>query len=319
MKKNRFTRAYVVTLVVLIIILIFNQFLTQKSISTSKSDGSTIALAAQQSTLSQRIAKSILAMEYANTESKFTSFKKQLSSASKKFVNNQKALKSGDPRYNLEVLNNSPEIMAKYQEMDAYFQNIVSAANTIINLKFDTPLKQRKRTIGSAINSVLANERNFVKLMDETVGSYTNMTSDHREGSITVEFVFMGVVLLLILIQALFIFKPAVNLANRNFLAANTAFQKVKKSEEDIRQSAEKQLEINENLYLAQKELQENNKKLKESEQELLRSTQQQIKINEKLIQAQKELSGSKEEVEKSLKLQQEANIKLEIARQKRQ
>lgn len=316
MKKNRFTRAYVVTLIVLIIVLIINQFLTQTSIATSRSDGSTIALAGNQSTLSQQITKSILAIEHANTASKFSSFKKLLSANTKEFIATHKALKAGDPRYNLSPANNSAEIQTKFKEIEPYFQNIVSASNTIINLKFDIPYKERKKIIGLAINSILSNERNFVRLMDAIVDDYQNMTTDHREGSTTFEFIMMGIVLLLILIQGLFIFKPAVNLANRNFLAANTAFQKVKKSEEDIRKSAEKQLEINENLYIAQKDLQENNKKLKDSEQELLKSTQQQIKINEKLIQAQKELSNSKEAVENSLKLQQDANKKLEIARQ---
>ena len=319
MKKNRFSRAYVVTLILILGAVAANQLFILITLEANKYDVHTVTVASNQKTLSQEIAKELMALEAATTEGKFNNHIDALGRAIKKFKKNQEALKKGDEKEGLSPEKNTEEIVVLFKEAHPYYENIVQALQAVLNLKFDIPEQRnyyykKKQTIVSTINTVYNYEKKYVKKMTEIIELYESQAKGHRAGFTQTELIIGGSIFLLLLIQALFIFRPAINLANKNFLAANTAFQKLKKSEAEIRASAEKQLEINEKLVLSQKELEEKNTKLQKSEKELLKSTQQQIQVNEKLIKAQKELSASKDEVERSLKIQQEINTKLEDA-----
>lgn len=70
----------------------------------------------------------------------------------------------------------------------------------------------------------------------------------------------------------------------------SNSFEALRKKEEQIRTSAENQLEDAEKLYHAQSVLEEQNKRLEESENELRSITKKQLSINERLLTSQDEL-----------------------------
>ena len=74
----------------------------------------------------------------------------------------------------------------------------------------------------------------------------------------------------------------------------------MKKSEQELRLSYEKQKKANKQLLISRHQLAANLKRLKESETKLLKSTQEQIEINDKLILAQGELKDAYSKVQKS-------------------
>ncbi|MCU0437108.1 MAG: PAS domain S-box protein [Raineya sp.] len=84
----------------------------------------------------------------------------------------------------------------------------------------------------------------------------------------------------------------------------NEQKKKLEQSEMEMRDIAEKQLEANEQLFLAQRQMQQKNAQLEASEQETKRLLEEQEKANQKLAVAQREL-------QKNLVEQNRANQKL--------
>ncbi len=321
MKKNRFIRAYIITLLFVLALVITSQVLVHTTMSTSKYDSRTIALSSKQATLSQALTKEVFALNEATNKNQFKKSQDALKSRLIEFRENHDALKAGDPKFGLSPIKNTDEIMELYKQLEPFFINISDAVGSVLQLKFNDPKDRRhvirkRSTIIASINSLYKYEKPFSRKMNDIIELYEKQAEEHKAGFTQSELAVVGALVALLLLQAIFVFRPAITLANKNFLAANTAFQKLKKSESEIRASAEKQLEINEKLILSQKELEDKNTKLQRSEKELLKSTQQQIQVNEKLIKAQKELSDSKDEIERNLETQKEINIKLEKAQE---
>ncbi|MEQ9007837.1 MAG: ATP-binding protein, partial [Ekhidna sp.] len=140
------------------------------------------------------------------------------------------------------------------------------------------------------------------------------------------EYVGFSIFVGIFLVQGFFIFRPLVKLASDNYLSANKAFMKVKKSEQQLKINFQKQKLINKKLYLSRKELEEKNLRLEESESKLLKSSEEQIKINERLIAAQdelnlayKKLQDSEVEIRELADKQLQDNEKLFLAEKKLQ
>lgn len=290
MKKDVLIRAYVITLVLIGAIVVFGQLLDQDAINIRSNDIRSVSLARKEATLSQEISKSALSMEFANTETKFNSLQKSINDASKELADIHTALKNNDGSLGLSTEKNSPELEELFSNIDPYYNAIVIAADNLKELNWSDDNRTKLVTIRSSINSILNSENQFMNYIDRIVAEYESQFESHKTGFGTYEIILLASLIGLLLAQAFFIFKPAINLANKNFLSANSAFQKLKKSESEIRKATEKQLEVNESLILAQRSVERKNKQLQKSEQELLKRTEEQIRANEKLISAQKEL-----------------------------
>ncbi|MEP5105993.1 MAG: ATP-binding protein, partial [Ekhidna sp.] len=159
------------------------------------------------------------------------------------------------------------------------------------------------------------------------VTDYFVDTAQNRGASLGLaEYVGFSLFVGIFLVQGFFIFRPLVKLASENYLSANKAFVKVKKSEQQLKINFQKQKLINKKLYLSRKELEEKNLKLEESEAKLLKSSEEQIKINERLISAQdelnlayKKLQDSEVEIRELADKQLQDNEKLFLAEKKLQ
>ncbi len=290
MKKDVLIRAYVITLVLIGAIVVFGQLLDQDAINIRSNDIRSVSLARKEATLSQEISKSALSLEFANTETKFNSLQKSINDASTELADIHAALKNNDGSLGLSTEQNSPELEELFSNIDPYYNAIVIAADNLKELNWSDDNRTKLVTIRSSINSILNSENQFMNYIDRIVAEYESQFESHKTGFGTYEIILLASLIGLLLGQAFFIFKPAINLANKNFLSANSAFQKLKKSESEIRKATEKQLEVNESLILAQRSVERKNKQLQKSEQELLKRTEEQIRANEKLISAQKEL-----------------------------
>jgi signal transduction histidine kinase len=179
--------------------------------------------------------------------------------------------------------------------------------------------------------------RKSIEILINTIHSYQKASNDitvyfvsnaqNRSTSLSLsEYTGYGVLVVIILLQGIFIFRPLVKLAGDNYLSANKAFIKLKKSENQLKINFKKQKIINKKLFLSRQQLEDKNTKLKESEEKLLRSSEEQIRINEKLISAQDELNGayrklqdSEVEVRELADKQLQDNEKLFLAEKKLQ
>ncbi len=312
MKKDLLMRAYVVTVVLIFAIVVLGQLIGQDAFNTQQNDIRSVSLARKEATLSQEISKSALSMEFANTEAKFNSLRERILEASKELEQIHTALQVRDGSLDLDVTPNPVEVEELFSGIRTYYQAIITASDNLANLQWTDDERTKLVTIRTSINSILNTETQFMNYIDRIVSEYEAQFQSHETGLGTYEFVLFGALVGLLLLQAFMIFKPAVNLANKNFLSANAAFQRLKKSEREIRKSTERQLEINENLILTQRAVKRKNRQLQESEKELLKRTEEQIKANERLIAAQAQL-------EESLEKQKSINNELIKARESAQ
>jgi PAS domain S-box-containing protein len=309
MKKDVLIRAYIVTLVLICAIVIGSKLFDRDALNIRQNDIRKVSLARKEATLSQEISKSALSMEFAGTESKFNSLKTGLDKATKELEQIHTALKTKNGTMGLDNDSNSPQLEDLFKSINPYYEAILTSSVNLQNIKWEADEREKLVLVRTNINSILNTENQFISYIDRIVAEYESEFDSHRTGFGTYEIVFLASLLGLLLLQAFLIFRPAVNLANKNFLSANAAFQRLKKSEVEIRRATERQLEINEKLILSQRSIEKKNRQLQNSESELLKRTEEQIKANERLI-------GAQAQIEEALKQQKIANIQLQEAQE---
>ena len=194
----------------------------------------------------------------------------------------------------------------------------------MVNVNFGDNPRDKELIVKRGINNIFSNQRRFSPIARDIANQYEAEAGTKKTGFANAQYIMTAVIIGILLLQASFIFRPAVNLAYKNFLSANEAFVRLQRSEEELRKSAEKQLEFNEKLILSQRALEQRNQKLKLSEQQILKSSRKQIEVNEKLIKVQDELRKaydrvkySEERMRSIAEEQLEATEKLMIAENK--
>ncbi|PIB34956.1 hypothetical protein BFP72_05895 [Reichenbachiella sp. 5M10] len=303
MKKDNLIRSYVLTLILIIIGLFFGQFLVQNTIRVNKNDARLVKLAQRQATLSEDITKNALLISTSriqNNEKNFSIVKRRMQESIDEFEKIQKALTEGDRSMGINSVNNSDEILALFEEADFHYREVRDAAKEITNLSFDDDKTDKNLIINRAIINLSDQQKKFTNKANQIADRYEEEAQVNKAGSSSMGIIITVGIIGIMLLQASFVFRPAVNLAYKNFMTANEAFVKLQKSEEHLRKSAERQLEANEKLILSQRALEQRNKKLKLSEQEILKSSRKQIEVNEKLIRVQDELRKAYDRVKYS-------------------
>jgi len=303
MKKDNLIRSYILTLLLTIIGLFVGQFLVQNTLRVNKNDARLVKLAQKQAALSEDITKNALLIgtdRIRASERNFSLVKNNLNESINSFVRIQKGLNEGDKGLGIGKVENSEKAIELLEQIDVSFQEVKDAGLEIVNVSFEDSENDKTLIINRAINNLVSQQRTFSQLANQIADNYELETQVKKGGSSVAEYILTAIIIGILLLQAAFIFRPAVNLAYKNFLTANEAFVKLQKSEGHLRNSAEKQLEANEKLILSQRVLEQRNKKLKLSEQEILKSSRKQIEINEKLIRVQEELRKAYDRVKYS-------------------
>ncbi len=323
MKNNLFSILYVITMVLLAGIVVFNEYYFKNKLLTDGNDNNQlIKLSARQEMLSQKLSKASVSMEYSSDRSKnnFENFQRELGRTLTEWEEVHTAFIDGSETLEINSQSENDEVAAKLEELKFYKQNMVNAANSLLVLKYSAR-RDNQILLQASINDILQSERKYLPLMADITDIYYDASLVTRTGYDYTELVLFASFIGIFLIQGFFIFRPTVNLAGKNFLSANKAYQKLKKSEEDLRKSYESQILANKELNRSKKELEKKNEELEASEKKLLKSTKEQIAINEKLIEAQKELEsayeklqGTEEEIREMADKQLEDNEKLFLA-----
>lgn len=302
MKKDNLIRSYILTLILAILGLFIGQFIVQNAIRVNRDDAVMVNLAQRMATLSEEIAKNIAQInleKIKNSETNFNVVKRRLKPAVEEFNEIHRALTKGDPKYGLNGTENSEEATQMLADLELSFREIRDVGNEVLGVSYADPEADKNLIITRAMDNI-DDQRRFAEDAAKLAALYQAESRENKSGFSQFEYVITAAIIAILLIQASFIFRPAVNLAYKNFLTANEAFVKLQRSEEELRSSAEKQLEVNEKLILSQRALEQRNKKLKLSEQEILKSSRKQIEVNEKLIRVQEELRKAYDRVKYS-------------------
>lgn len=194
---KRLTRLYVIALSAIAISIIISHLVVDNQINSQQQDSYLINLSGRQRMLSQKLSKEAFLIQ--NQESKsinritVVSLKKTLTiwSESQEFLIKNK---------------NSEQVSALFTKIDPYYQAIQQATNTII-----TSVEQDVETadIRSSFKQIHQNEGLFLILMDKIVNQYEDEANDKLDNLQMVEFVIFAITMLLLLIEFLFVYRPA--------------------------------------------------------------------------------------------------------------
>ncbi len=195
------TARYLFALTLVALLIIVGQLLVQSSLTLQKTDSHTVNIAGRQRMLSQKIAKHALAAHDANA-AVARHHRDALAAALALWRRSHSALKHGDAELGLTDQNNA-EIRALFAELEGDFVAIASAADVLL-------ADANPGAAHSEIETILAHEADFLNRMDAIVFTYDRQAKDRVTSLRTVEIALAAAALLILLLEALFIFRPAV-------------------------------------------------------------------------------------------------------------
>ncbi len=208
MKKT--STKYIMILGVLTFVILGSQLLMQTTIKGSKSDARIINISGRQRMLSQKITKASLQMTIARDAHDFEIAKKELEAAFNLWSQSHEDLQYGSDEIDVSEMNGSNELTNLYEDIQPYFKAIRQAANYLINVDYDRISQQEENAtiMMSFVKIITENESGFLNLMNKITFQYDKQASAKIENLAEVEYYLMGVTLLLILLEAFFIFRP---------------------------------------------------------------------------------------------------------------
>ncbi|MEQ8552530.1 MAG: ATP-binding protein [Cyclobacteriaceae bacterium] len=326
LKKDLYAIAYILTAIIVAGSVAYYTFFVQRDIIDNFNEDPTIVqVAANQSTMGQQMVKAAIGMGYSTTERNFTIFQAELGRILPVWRQAHEALISGNQELGISAPAPTAEYLKLQEDLKFFFSEMNINATNLMDVVYTTDKTDiNALALRSSIETLINTVRKYQSATDNVADHLVKEAKSFKTGYSLIEKIVFGVFLGFLLLQGLFVFRPLVKLAGDNYLSANKAYIKVKKSEEQLKVNFQKQKLINKKLYQSRKELEANNTKLQESEGKLLRSSEEQIKINEKLIQAQgdlnaayKRLQDSEEEIRELADKQLLDNEKLFLAEKK--
>lgn len=330
LKKDLYANVYILTALVLIGAVGYYVFVLQRDIAESfNQDPRIVQISTDQSRMGQQIVKNAIGMGYSRNQGQFDFFRNELAGMHENWKKAHNALIEGDVELGISKPVETDEYLQLQEELKLLYISVNSNVSSLLDLPFSENRVDSDLNYGALrrIVSQLIRSSDDYQEATNNVTTYFVSTAQNRGNSLGLaEYVGMAAFVLIFIVQGVFIFRPLVKLASDNYLSANKAFIKVKKSEQQLKINFQKQKLINKKLYLSRKELEEKNVKLKESEAKLLKSSEEQIKINERLIAAQdelnlayKKLQDSEVEIRELADKQLQDNEKLFLAEKKLQ
>ena len=326
MKKDLYAIAYILTALIMAGAAAYYVFFIQKDIfQNANQDPKLVLLSARQETLGQQITKAAVGMGYSPSERGFTIFQSELARVLPEWQNVHNSLKVGSEDLQIDAPAPTQEYLQLQEDLEFFYNEMNINASNLLGIAYSTNVTDvNYLSLRGSIETLLNTVRKYQVATENVTDYFIQRAEINKTGFSLVEKIVLGVFIGILLLQGFFIFRPIVKLAGDNYLSANAAFVKVKKSEQQLKVSFAKQKHINKQLIVSRRELESKNGRLQESESKLLKSTEEQIAINEQLLKAQDELRDtykkvqqSEEEIRELADAQLEDNEKLFVAEKK--
>lgn len=186
--------------------IIVSQLFIQRYLVKQENDSRIINIAGRQRMLSQQISK--LALQIGNTTDpkQRRLYVQELDEAVSLWQQSHRALQHGDTAMQIQI-DNSPTIDSMFQSLSPKHEVMANSAQQIINRLQSQPATDAD-TLQASINTILANEALFLGEMDTIVFQYDQEARARVFYLEEVELLLLGVSLLIILFELLFIFRP---------------------------------------------------------------------------------------------------------------
>lgn len=217
MKKIKKTAIqYLLFLGGLTLIIVISQVLIQKSISESKTDSRIVNVSGRQRMLSQKISKSAMRLQASNNEKEYLDAQEELSAACKLLVASHLSLMNGNEELDVSKMNNSVVLKRLFGWLLPFYETMVLAVHEIEQHDYAWyQISQNREILAGHIKKINESEDDFLKLMNDITFEYDHLSSEKVENLSISEFYLFGITLLLIALEAVFIFRPMINKAKK--------------------------------------------------------------------------------------------------------
>jgi phosphoserine phosphatase RsbU/P len=262
---KKITRIYVIALLLIGLLTISSQILIRYVLKSQSADSRAINIAGRQRMLSQKLSKTTLLLYQAEEETEFAKRKKELQDISLLWEKSHKALQNGDTSLQIPANYNSETVKEMFVLIEPHYVAMKNAVEPLQNHTLQVPKEQIKPNL----NEIIGNEPHFLRIMNEITFQYDKEAGQKIEALKSIELVLMLITLLVLAIEAVLIFRPAINKVDEYFVQVQNSnaellqtnhqlnetqeelksyIEELKSTEEEIRQNAEELVAINENL-----------------------------------------------------------------------
>ena len=165
----------------------------------------------------------------------------------------QEGLQQGDPTLGLPG-NNSPAVKHLFAVIDPEYKAMLQASRGLLALALPDNVHASSAPASAFlpfIRTILAAQGGFLTGMDNIVSQYQLEAEEHVVGLRAIEFALLGLTLLVLLLEGLFIFRPAVRRLRQTIADLIQANERLARAE-ITRKRAERILALNEALATSQ-------------------------------------------------------------------
>lgn len=278
--SKKLRRLYIIALLAVGVFSIIGQIMIQYAIFEQQNDATVVNLAGRQRMLSQRICKNILLI--SKSENYFIDTVLYINDLSEN-IPLWEGIHYGLRNRLLDVkgkkieVKNSEKIDSMLNAVHPLFLSIISNAKFIQNEKLNGSQIDRAMNLKAATSSILENEFEFLKTMDQIVFQYDKESRNRMLKLKIIELTLFILTVLILILEGFFIFRPLY------FQVSGTILNLVK-SEENLS-----------NLY---ERLKKTNESLVTTEHKLLRTQEEKFKLQlqEGKIRSASLIEGQEEE-----------------------
>ncbi len=195
---HRLTLLYVLALTAIALLSLGSQVWVHRALARQQNDARVINLAGRQRMLSQGISKNALILALDATPADKKAARAQLTGDFADWQKMNGALQTGNEKLGLPG-DNSPAVSALFATMQGDYRSIVGSTRAIL----------AGETGAAAVSPILRSEKSWVKSMDAIVFKYDAEATARVERLKRTELVLLALTLLVLMLEALLVFRPS--------------------------------------------------------------------------------------------------------------
>ncbi len=227
---RRLTARFIAALGALALLALVGHIFVQLALVKQSNDARILNVAGRQRMLSQRLSKATLLLEAATTSpaERRRMAQEELQSAVTLWERSQLGLQRGDAELGLPGIN-SVEVRQLFARVEPHHQAMLGAAKELLwaaESNASVPADASRLAPHSA--QMLAHEPSFLRGMEEIVAQYEREAGDHVVKPKQTHLALLAVTLLVLLLEVLFVFRPAMHKIRRTIMHLKRATKSVR-------------------------------------------------------------------------------------------
>lgn len=248
---RRLSRLYITALGTVALLAVLGQVVIQSALQQQSRDALVINIAGRQRMLSQRITKAALALEVFSDRQDRQQNADELRGVVVLWQRSQEGLQHGNAALGLSG-NNSEIVKRLFAKIEPEYESMLQASNALLAIA-EPDGSHPGAAFLPYIRVILAAQSGFLGGMDTIVTQYQREAEEHVTRLRLIEFVLLGLTLLVLLLEGLFIFRPAVQHLRQTLADLIQANERATRAEV-TRKRAERILALNEALAARQED-----------------------------------------------------------------